>query len=445
MQKTAFTEGQSAGFAQNGNGEQPCFDRTVLHCDCNAFFASVETVLNPAYRGVPMAVCGAEEDRHGIVLAKNELAKAYGVQTAETIWSAKKKCPNLVIAPPHHDQYIAFSRRINEIYSRYTDLVEPFSVDESFLDVTGSRALFGSGEEIANELRRVVQKEIGITISVGVSFNKMFAKIGSDYKKPNATTVISKENYKQILYPLPVSAMMYVGDRMSAALATCNIRTIGDLAATGTAFLASRFGKAGEMISRYARGFDDSPVTPPSDKDRPKSVGNGMTFRRDLTTAEEVFVALSALSEEVAARLRAHGLRAATVSVAVKDTLLHTVSKQGPLPSPSELSRELAATAFSLVENLRVIGRPIRALTVTAMNLVPADSGGEQIGFFDGEREKRREKSTRIEGAVDEIRTRFGRDAIATGAVLGSDFGLTPEGAHPRACAGDKTGGSQEK
>ena len=225
MQKKHFSAGQSETTLQNSAKEEPNFDRVILHCDCNAFFASVETVLNPSYLGVPMAVCGSQEDRHGIVLAKNELAKACGVQTAETVWSAKKKCPDLVIAPPHHDRYIEFSQRINSIYERYTDLVEPFSVDESWLDVTGSQPLFGDGSAIADELRRVVREEVGITISVGVSFNKIFAKIGSDYKKPDATTIISRENYKKVLYPLPVSAMMFVGDRMSAALAACNIRS----------------------------------------------------------------------------------------------------------------------------------------------------------------------------------------------------------------------------
>lgn len=427
MQKSKLNPWQMDENAAKSDAHAPCFDRVILHCDCNAFFASVETVLNPAYRGVPMAVCGSQEDRHGIVLAKNELAKSYGIQTAETVWSAKKKCPNLVIAPPHHDQYVLFSKRINEIYGRYTDLVEPFSVDESFLDVTGSQALFGDGKTIADELRRVVREEIGITISVGVSFNKMFAKIGSDYKKPNATTVISPQNYKEILYPLPVDAMMYVGTRMAQALGACNIRTIGDLACAGTAFLSNRFGKAGEMISRYARGFDDEPVRGQDAQTQPKSVGNGMTFRRDLLTAEEIFVALSSLSEEVAARLRAHGLRACTVSVAVKDTMLHTVSKQGPLPAPSDLAREIGDTAFSLTRTLYAIGRPIRALTVTAMNLLPADAGGEQIGFFDSERNERREKNTRIEGTLDAIRGRYGRDAILAGAVLGSDFGLAPD------------------
>ena len=211
--------------------------RVILHCDCNSFFASVETVLNPAYKGVPMAVCGSREDRHGIVLAKNEEAKKYGIVTAETIYSAQKKCPNLVIAEPHHDKYVEFSRRVGEIYAEYTDLIEPFGIDESWLDVTASYKLFGSGEEIAEKIRRRIKEEIGITVSIGVSFNKTFAKLGSDYKKPDAVTVINEENFRSIVYPLPVSDLLYVGKKTADQLFRLGIRTIGDLAATSEQLL----------------------------------------------------------------------------------------------------------------------------------------------------------------------------------------------------------------
>lgn len=406
--------------------EKTTCDRVILHCDCNGFFASVETVLNPAYRGVPMAVCGSEEDRHGIVLAKNELAKQYGIQTAETVWSARKKCPDLVIAPPHHDAYVEFSRRINRIYDRYTDLVEPFSIDESWLDVTGSRALFGDGPTIADALRRAVREEVGVTISVGVSFNKMFAKIGSDYKKPDATTVITRDNFKQIIYPLPVEAMMYIGPRTADALRGCNIYRLGDLAGASRAFLVSRFGKAGEMIYDYVRGIDDSPVLPRGDRAAAKSVGNGMTFRRDLVTAEEIRIGIAALCEEIAARLRAAGQQAATVSVAIKDTLLQTVSRQRPLPKATNLARELADATFDLTRSMWRIGRPVRAITVTAMSLTRVDEGGEQIGWFEEEADRRRERHTRLEGTLDEIRSRYGKGAIASGAILSSDFYVSP-------------------
>lgn len=401
-------------------------DRIILHCDCNSFFASVETVLNPAYAGVPMAVCGSQEERHGIVLAKNELAKKYGIETAETVWSAKQKCPRLVIAPPHHDAYVEFSHRINEIYDRYTDLVEPFSIDESWLDVTGSQKLFGDGMAIAESIRQTVKSEIGVTISIGVSFNKMFAKMGSDYKKPDAITLISRDNFKQIVYPLPVRAMMYIGPRTAAALEGCNIRTIGALAAASPTFLAGRFGKMGEQIHAYACGIDDSPVLSRAERAAPKSVGNGMTFRHDIVSAEEIRAGLGFLSEEVAARLRAAGRRATTVSVAIKDTMLQTISRQMALDAPTNLGRELADAAMRLTRRAWSIGRPIRALTVTAMNLIALDEGGEQIGFFDAEKDRRREKTTRIEDTMDKIRARYGRSSIDSGATISSDFGIAP-------------------
>ena len=220
-------------------------DRVILHCDCNAFYASVECLLHPAYRDVPMAVCGDPENRHGIILAKNERAKRFGVQTAETIWQARRKCPDLVLAPPHRDQYAIYSKRVNAIYQRYTDLVEPFGIDESWLDVTGSQRLFGSGPEIADRLRAEVQRETGLTISVGVSFNKIFAKLGSDYKKPDATTVISRENYRDIVYPLSVSALLYVGKSARETLQNMRIRTIGDLAHADRKALVASLGKIG--------------------------------------------------------------------------------------------------------------------------------------------------------------------------------------------------------
>ena len=206
--------------------------RVILHCDCNSFYASVETVLNPAYKNVPMAVCGSESDRHGIVLAKNELAKKYGILTAETVYSAKKKCPNLIIAEPHHEEYLKFSKKVNEIYARYTDMIEPFGIDESWLDVTASQKLFGSGKDLAERIRREVKEEIGITVSIGVSFNKVFAKLGSDYKKPDAITVIDQSNFREIVFPLPVSDLLFVGKKTSSALISMGIRTIGELAKT---------------------------------------------------------------------------------------------------------------------------------------------------------------------------------------------------------------------
>ena len=233
----------------------------ILHCDCNGFFASVEILMNPALASVPMAVAGDPEDRHGIILAKNELAKKYGIQTAETIHSAKQKCPGLVCVLPHHGKYQEISRLVNKIYLDYTDLVDPFGIDESFLDVTGSMRLFGcSPRELADRIRERVKREIGITISVGVSFCRVFAKLGSDYKKPDATTVIDRDNYREIAHPLPVSAMLFAGKRTTEALRNMGIISIGDLARADRARISQRLGEMGDTLWRYANGLDDEPV-----------------------------------------------------------------------------------------------------------------------------------------------------------------------------------------
>ena len=280
-------------------------DRAILHCDCNGFYASVECIQQPKLWHVPMAVCGDPESRHGIILAKNELAKGFGVVTAETVWSAKQKCPELVLVAPHHDLYHEYSKRINKIYGQYTDQVEAFSVDESWLDVTGSRRLFGTGRQIADELRERVHRELGLTISVGVSFNKIFAKMGSDYKKPNATTEITRENYRQILFPLPVSDMIFVGKSTAAALEKIGIETIGDLAGADMRMLEKLLGKAGPVLWEYANGLEDSPVQVQGAGEAVKSVSNSITFRRNLVGLEDISQGLLLLADSVAGRAAA--------------------------------------------------------------------------------------------------------------------------------------------
>lgn len=404
-------------------------DRTILHCDCNSFFASVETVFRPSLAEVPMAVAGDADARHGIILAKNEKAKKYGIRTAETIWSAKKKCPALVLVKPHYGAYASFSARVRRIYERYTDLVEPFGMDEAWLDVTGSRTLFGTGREIAERIRREVKEEIGITVSVGVSFNKIFAKLGSDYKKPDAVTVIGREDVARIVYPLPADSMIFVGKQTAEALARCNIRTIGELAAASPAFLVSRFGKAGEQLSRYARGEDDSPVASLYDRTDAKSVGSGMTFRRDLTKREECKTALLTLAEDVAHRLRKQGMKCTTVSLTVKDPMLKCFSRQKAISPATDLAREIGACAMEILSASYPAGNPVRMLTVTAMNLLRTETVNEQIGFFDEDREEKRERTARLETAVDEIRARYGYASLTSGAVLHNDMGIeTGEG-----------------
>ncbi len=399
-------------------------ERTILHCDCNSFFASVETVFRPELAFVPMAVAGDGEMRHGIILAKNELAKRYGVLTAETIFSAKKKCPSLVLVPPHHEKYAEYSARVRRIYERYTDLVEPFGMDEAWLDVTASRSLFGDGFTIAEAIRRTVKDELGITVSVGVSFNKIFAKMGSDYKKPDAVTVIDRSSYKEMLYHLPVETLLFVGTQTASALRASNIHTIGDLAEASPAFLRAKLGKAGEMLSLYARGEDDTPVADIYGREDAKSVGNGMTFRRDLLTRDELKLGLYALAEDVAHRLKKKGQKCMTVSITVKDPSLRSFTRQRPIDPPTNLSREIAEAAYAIALDAVPLGKAVRMLTVTAMNLVHTDDVVEQIGFFDTELDQRRRRTGRLESAVEDIRLRFGKGALTSGAVIGNDIGI---------------------
>ncbi len=397
-------------------------ERVILHCDCNSFFASVETVLHPEYANVPMAVCGSEEDRHGIVLAKNELAKKYGIKTAETVYSAVKKCPSLVIAKPHHGEYVKFSKLVNNIYSRYTDMIEPFGIDESWLDVTASRRLFGTGREIADRIREDVKREIGISVSVGVSFNKVFAKLGSDYKKPDATTVISPENFKSIVYPLPVSDLLYVGRRTAEQLKKIGVRTIGDLAALSEEFLLKRFGKMGVQLHRYALGLDDSPVC--SEREDAKSVGSGFTFRHNLVSREECRVGIDHLAEDVGRRLRKMGMKCETVQLSIKDEYLRVVQRQRPQIPPTDISRAIADTAYEILTDEWQENKPVRMLTVTASNLIHSNMYAEQMNFFGEDDHAIREKSEKRDKTIDKIKQKHGANAILQGSALNSDIGI---------------------
>lgn len=398
-------------------------DRTILHCDCNSFFASVETALNPEYRGVPMAVCGSQEDRHGIVLAKNEEAKKYGIQTAETVFSAKKKCPGLVIASPHYDEYERYSKMVNAIYSEYTDRVEPFGIDESWLDVTASRRVFGTGEEIAEEIRQRVKREIGITVSIGVSFNKVFAKLASDYKKPDAITVISRDNFKQIVYPLPASDLLYVGRRTTEELLKIGVRTIGELAQTSKDLLKHKHGKMGEMLSDYANGLDESEVCA-DDNHEVKSIGNGFTFKHDLTTREDCRIGIDFLCEEIGVRLRSKSLKCNTVAITIKDTRLKSIQRQRPLKNASDITKEISALAYEILCDEWCETIPIRMLTVTVTGLVDAASSFTQLDLFSNGEELARDKDKKKEETVDEIRRKFGSSSISSGAFYDTDIGV---------------------
>lgn len=397
-------------------------DRVILHCDMNGFFASCEQLARPELRSVPMAVAGDPEDRHGIILAKNELAKKAGVVTAETIQSARRKCPGLVCVPSHMEKYQYYSGLINEIYGRYTDMVEPFSIDESWLDVTGSLRLFGSGKEIADDIRETVKREIGLTLSAGVSFNKIFAKMGSEYRKPDATTVISRENFRDILWPLPAGDFFFVGKATEAKLASVGIHTIGGIARAEEQTLVSLLGKTGSDLYRAANGLDDSPVTYKYEKRQIKSVGHGITFRRDLKTEDDIRTAVIGISDRLSARLRRNELMAGGVKVEIKDPDFAVISRQKQIDPPTDLPDEIARAAFDIIDSSWRKGAPIRLLTITGINLC-GSSEPRQISMFD-EGNGSRERSESMAKTMDEIREKFGRDSISFGRVINNDLGI---------------------
>ncbi|MBE6555496.1 MAG: DNA polymerase IV [Ruminococcaceae bacterium] len=398
-------------------------DRVILHCDCNGFFASVETLDRPELAGVPMAVAGDPESRHGIILAKNELAKQYGIRTAETVHRAREKCRDLVLVPPRHEKYHEISRRVNAIYLDYTDLVDPFGIDESFLDVTGSMHLFPmTPRELADTIRARVRQEIGITISVGVSFCRVFAKLGSDYQKPDATTVIDRDNFREVAYPLSVGELLFAGKRTTEALARIGIMTIGQLAAADRALIVSLLGEAGDTLWRYANGLDDEPVRSYFHRERPKSVGNGMTFRRNISGEQEIRAGVMALADSVAARLRDEDLKCTVVQVQVKTPDFRTVQRQCTLSRATWLRRDLVDRAMQLIKECFGYGNQIRAITVTAAGLIGEQETEEQLDIF-SMNDIALDKRESVEETMHVIRKKFGKHSISLGCYQSEELG----------------------
>lgn len=391
-------------------------DRTILHSDLNSFYASVEIRNNPTLADKPVAVGGDEQARHGIVLAANPLAKQYGIRTAETLWSARRKCPDLVIVPTHFDEYHRFSQAVRQIYLDYTSQIEPMSLDEAFLDVTGSRELFGDGETIAQTIRTRVKEELGLTVSIGVSFNKIFAKLGSDYKKPDAVTIFSRENYQELVWPQPVGNLLYVGKATAAKFAGIGIHTIGELAAADPAALQMLLGRMGPTLHDYANGRDETPVAEYVNREQAKSIGNMITAPRDIRTPADADLVLWPLCENVAHRLRRHGMCAGSVSLYIRDIQLVTHTRQCQLTPPTWLARELMEHVRGLLARHYKWKLPIRTLGVTAGDLVPADQVSLQLDL-DGTAEKR-DKFERIERAMDGLKDRYGSAAIRRGTEL---------------------------
>lgn len=386
-------------------------ERSILHSDANAFYASVECALNPELRGKAVAVCGATESRHGIVLAKSESAKRAGVKTGMANWQARQLCPDLVLVPPHHDIYAQYSSRLHEIYERYTDFVEPFGLDECWLDVTGNRK---PPLTIANELRETVKRELGITVSVGVSFNKVFAKLGSDLKKPDAVTEITRENFREMVWKLPCSDLLYCGHATSEKLARLGVKTIGALAALSQERVKRLLGKNGEMLWRFANGLDDSAVERSGYSEQAKSVGHGITCVSDLQNTEEANVVLVALSQDVGRRLRAMNLRARGIQLSVKDSDLFSRGWQKLLSAPTQSAAVLAKEGTQLLKERYDWQKKIRALTLSAIHLERTDAPG-QLSLFDTADDKREQ----VEAALDRIREKFGKGAIKPAVLLG--------------------------
>lgn len=386
--------------------------RAILHVDCNNFFASVESLYDPELKKIPFAVAGKKEERHGIILAKNELAKAYGVKTGEAVWEAKRKCPMLSTVEPHFDRYQKFSRLFKGICFEYTDLIESFGIDECWLDVTGNRL---GAVEIAEDIRRRVKAEYGLTVSVGVSFNKIFAKLGSDMKKPDAVTVITEENFREKVWCLPIGDMLGVGRSTLTKLRSRYIETIGELAETDLSTLRSWLGRWGEYLWNYANGLDNSRVMRYDEKLPPKSVSSGITPYRDLENDRDVKILIYALSENVAMQLRKHCLKSRTVSISIRDKNMAWLTRQRSLSFGISDSAQIASAVFDIYKETYRSDTPIRSISVCASELVPAY--GEIQLDFGGEAMKAQKKES-INHAVDELRKRYGYGAIRRAVVM---------------------------
>lgn len=394
-------------------------DRTILHSDCNSFYASVECLLNPKIRSYPVAVCGDVENRHGIILAKNEHAKKYKIKTGEAVWQAKQKCPDLVLVPARFEIYKKFSEQIRRIYADYTDKVEPFGLDESWLDVSGNVGM--TGLDIAREINRRVKEEIGITVSIGVSFNKIFAKFGSDYKKPDAITCITRENYKDIVWNSPAGNLLYVGTATKRKLAQLGILTIGDIANAPIELLRNRLGKWGDLIYGFANGYDSSPVSNINENSEVKSIGNSTTTWRDLKNMEDVKVVAYVLCDSVCRRMREQGFAAKTVGISIRDSELSVCNRQHSLDNYTNLTKDITQCALELFKSTWDGKNFLRSIGVSVSDFVH-DNIPKQITIFqNAEKTIAYEK---LDKTLDILKKRFGNYVVRPAALL-SDRGLT--------------------
>lgn len=384
-------------------------DRVIIHSDANCFYASVEMLYHPEFAGKPLAVGGDPEARHGIVLTANYIAKKQGVKTGMALWQARQACPDVIFVPPRMDLYLKFSSMLREIYGEYMDKIEPYGCDEAWLDVSDSSSLKGDGRKIADEISARVKKELGITVSEGISWNKIYAKLGSDYKKPDAITEFNRENYKSLIWKLPASDLLYVGRSTNRTLSKYGIHTIGDLACTDPDFLLKTLGKMGLVIHSFANGWDESPVATEGYSAPIKSIGNSTTTPHDLENDLDVQIIFMALAESVSARLRKHGFKCNTVAISIRDNSLYHFSRQMRLREPTDITDEIMNAAMELFRNNYDWSHPIRSLGVRGADLVTADIPVQMSLFMN---EEKRAKQEKMDKAVDEIRRRFGYFSI---------------------------------
>ena len=381
----------------------------------NNFYASVECLYRPEIRDFPVAVAGDPLNRHGIILAKNMLAKKLGVKTGEAIWQAKLKAPNLITVPPDFRKYLKFSRLARQILYDYTDQIEPFGIDENWIDVTGSTILCGDGAAIANSIRQRIKEELGLTVSIGVSFNKIFAKLGSDMKKPDAVTVIPYDKFKNIIWKLPVSELLYVGKSTHRKLTSRGVLTIGDLANYPVDSLVAMLGKWGEVLSLFANGKDTAPVRKLNEASAVKSIGNGTTCPRDLTCNQDVALVFTVLSESVAARLRDYGLKCTGVQVYLRDNELHSLTRQKKLAKPTYLSTDILNAGMELLVQNYTWQKPLRSIGIRAIDLVTENSFMELSLFDDNDKLIQQEN---LAHTIDALRSRFGHDIVLKASCL---------------------------
>lgn len=395
-------------------------DRAILHSDINSCYASIERLYDPSLCGKPLAVCGSAELRHGIVLSKDETAKKAGVKTGMAIWQAKAVCPELEIVMPHFDRYAKHAAEVRAIYSDYTDLVEPFGLDECWLDISSCLAC-PDPVATAQEIRRRVKAETGLTVSIGVSFNKIFAKLGSDYKKPDAVTVISRENFKRLVWPLPASDMLMVGRSTSRQLERMGIRTIGELARSSPDNLKAVLGKMGTVLCAYANGLDSSRVSRIGEAPPPKSIGNSTTLPHDIETKEQAGNVFLSLAESVGTSLRREGYMCRTLEVSIRFRDLTWQSHRCRLRSATDITAELRDTAMELLSECWRNSEPLRSVGLRAAELVRADYPQQIDILLDY---VNIEKQKKLDSAVDRIREKYGAESIQRASVMGDPLAL---------------------